>query len=156
MVDITTKSPTSRSATATGRVLIPERAYIALTSSPDGRSSAKGDVLSVAQLAGIMGAKRTSDLIPLCHPLSLTNVDVCLELCADASANKRWIQVVAKAECRGSTGVEMEALTAVSVACLTVWDMLKAMGGKDMVIDGVMVTSKSGGKSGDWSRDVEQ
>jgi cyclic pyranopterin phosphate synthase len=156
MVDITTKSPTSRSATATGRVLIPERACIALTSSPDGRSSAKGDVLSVAQLAGLMGAKRTSDLIPLCHPLSLTNVDVRLELCADAASNKRWIQVVAKAECKGATGVEMEALTAVSVACLTVWDMLKAVGGKDMVIEGVMVTSKSGGKSGDWTREVEQ
>lgn len=156
MVDITTKSPTSRSATAIGRVLIPERAYIALTSSPDGRSSAKGDVMSVAQLAGIMGAKRTSDLIPLCHPLSLTNVDVRLELCAEAVHNKRWIQVGAKAECKGATGVEMEALTAVSVACLTVWDMLKALGGKDMVIEGIMVTSKSGGKSGDWTREAEQ
>ena len=159
MVSITDKPSTSRSATASGRVRIPKVAYELLSNSADGASGTKGNVLAVAQLAGIMAAKKTSDLIPLCHPISLTNVDVQLALrttTSEATALEQgaiyYITVEAKAEVNGATGVEMEALTAVNVACLTIWDMLKAVAGKDMVIEDVKVTKKSGGKSGDWIR----
>jgi molybdenum cofactor biosynthesis protein MoaC len=156
MVSISDKSSSKRSATAVGTVTIPKLAYELLTDSSGGKNKAtrKGDVLTVAQLAGIMGAKRTPDLIPLCHPISLTNVQVELAL-KDQSANgkdKYAIEVEVTAECVGATGVEMEALTAVNVACLTVWDMLKAVAGKDMIIGNVKVVRKSGGKSGDWER----
>lgn len=111
------------------------------------RTAKKGDVLATAQLAGIQGAKRTSDLIPLCHPLPLSGVDVRLE---PQPADGR-IHCVATAKTTGRTGVEMEALTAVMSALLTVYDMLKAMD-KGMVIGPVQLTAKSGGRSGDWVR----
>lgn len=155
MVSITSKEPSSRSATATGRIVIPSVAYDMLNEPKKGeknKATVKGDVFTVAQLAGIMGSKRTSDLIPLCHPISLTNVQVDLALKYDRVQGRCSIEVQATAECTGATGVEMEALTAVNVACLTVWDMLKAVAGKEMVIQDIKVVRKSGGKSGDWER----
>jgi cyclic pyranopterin phosphate synthase len=104
----------------------------------------KGDVRAVAEIAGVMAAKKTSDLIPMCHPLSLSKVEVRVEV-ADGG-----LAVTARVKTTGPTGVEMEALTAVSVACLTLYDMLKAAE-KGMVIEAVRVVSKTGGKSGDWS-----
>jgi molybdenum cofactor biosynthesis enzyme len=130
----------------------------------------KGDPLIVAQLAGIMAAKRTSDLIPLCHQINLSSVDVTFSLVPASSSHPPpaaalsdrpdgadgggWVNVEATAGCVGGTGVEMEALTSASVALLTVWDMVKAVAGKEMVIEGLMVVGKSGGKSGDWKRDL--
>ncbi|MEQ9172516.1 MAG: cyclic pyranopterin monophosphate synthase MoaC [Rhodospirillales bacterium] len=139
MVDVSAKDATERSATAKGSVLMaPETLQRILD-----RGVKKGDVLSVAQLAGIMAAKRTPDLIPLCHPLMLTSVKV--ELTCDPARNAVDIQ----ATCRltGQTGVEMEALTAVTVAALTVYDMCKAVD-RGMRIEDVRLTHKSGGKSG--------
>lgn len=139
MVDVGDKAVTARQATATGRItLSPE----ALTAIRDGNAK-KGDVLAVARVAGIMAAKRTSDLIPLCHPLPLTRVTLDLEL-SDAA-----ITATCTAATDGKTGVEMEALTAVSVALLTIYDMVKAMG-HDMTIGGIRLIAKSGGKSGEW------
>ena len=140
MVDVSAKPVTARRATAQGRyVTRPD--VIALL-----RDDAlpKADVLTTARLAGIAGAKRTSDLIPLCHPLPLDAVTIDLEL--DESS----ILITATARTTGRTGVEMEALTAVSVACLTLYDMLKAAD-RGMVITGIRLLSKSGGRSGDWS-----
>ena len=107
----------------------------------------KGDVLAIAQVAGVMGAKRTSDLIPLCHPLAITGVDLSFELDEHASA----VEITAVARIVGKTGVEMEALTAVSTAALTVYDMCKAVD-KDMVIDQIRLVHKVGGKSGEYVR----
>lgn len=157
MVSITEKAATTRSATAVGRVRVPKIAYDLLKTSKDGSSGTKGNVLAVAQLAGIMAAKRTSDLIPLCHPIALTNIDVKLDMqegswAVNSGRHDCYITVEATAEVQSATGVEMEALTAVNVACLTIWDMLKAVAGKEMVIEDVKVTKKSGGKSGDWTR----
>lgn len=154
MVSITAKTPTSRSVTAIGKVIIPSHAYdLLLETKEKNKASAKGDVLTVAQLAGIMGAKRTSDLIPLCHPINLTDIQVNLTPKYDRVEGRCYIKVEATAACTGATGVEMEALTAVNVTCLTIWDMLKAVAGKEMLIDGIKVIRKSGGKSGDWQRD---
>jgi cyclic pyranopterin monophosphate synthase len=139
MVDVSGKPVTDRVATATGCVRM-DPATLALI--VEGRAK-KGDVLAVARLAGIMGAKRTADLIPLCHPLAITKVTV--DLVPDAALP--GVVVTATVKTSGQTGVEMEALTAVSVACLTVYDMLKAVD-RAMVIDAVQVTLKDGGKSG--------
>jgi cyclic pyranopterin monophosphate synthase len=139
MVDVSGKPVTNRVATATGRVRM-EPATLALV--VQGRAK-KGDVLAVARLAGIMGAKRTADLIPLCHPLAITKVTV--DLAPDDALP--GVVVTATVKTSGQTGVEMEALTAVSVACLTVYDMLKAVD-RAMVIDAVQVILKDGGKSG--------
>jgi len=109
----------------------------------------KGDVFSVAELAGIMGAKKTSELIPLCHPLPLSKVSVRIEVGSDESS----LIVSAQTKTSGQTGVEMEALTAVSIACLTIYDMLKAVD-KNMVISDIMLIEKQGGKSGPWQRKV--
>jgi len=139
MVDVSAKDATERTATAKGSVIMaPETLQRILD-----RGVKKGDVLSVAQLAGIMAAKRTPDLIPLCHPLMLTSVKV--DLTCDPARNAVDIQ----ATCRltGQTGVEMEALTAVTVAALTVYDMCKAVD-RGMRIENVRLTHKSGGKSG--------
>ncbi|KAI0660595.1 molybdenum cofactor biosynthesis prote [Cubamyces menziesii] len=208
MVDVTRKEPTSRVASASGRIVIPKIAYDLITGEDDANSEeehsleaeetttlrkakekarAKGDVLTVAQLAGIMGCKRTAELIPLCHPLQLSHISVTLHpeavplarSGADASTagaghtfsgstrsgigkhqQQRQEQqplvysIVCRAtvSCEGKTGVEMEALTAVSVGLLTVWDMLKAVAGKDMVIGEIMVTRKEGGMSGRFVR----
>ncbi|TKY90094.1 hypothetical protein EX895_000092 [Sporisorium graminicola] len=152
MVDVSHKPTTSRSATAVGRVYLPTSAshLLLATESQQGISN-KGPVLHTAQLAGIMAAKRTSDLIPLCHPLPLTHVDVKLDI-VHGQHEESWIQVECTATTAGQTGVEMEALTGCTTACLTVWDMVKAVAGKTMRIGDVMVVRKSGGKSGDWVR----
>jgi cyclic pyranopterin monophosphate synthase len=139
MVDVSGKPVTDRIATATGRVRM-DAATLALVL--QGRAK-KGDVLAVARLAGIMGAKRTADLIPLCHPLAITKVTV--DLVPDDALP--GVVVTATVKTSGQTGVEMEALTAVSVACLTVYDMLKAVD-RAMVIDAIQVILKDGGKSG--------
>ncbi|MEL6962799.1 MAG: cyclic pyranopterin monophosphate synthase MoaC [Pseudomonadota bacterium] len=139
MVDVSAKDQTAREATASCRVLM-EDATLALIQS---RGVKKGDVLSVAQLAGIMAAKRTPDLIPLCHPLPLTSVEVRLALVTDPAS----IDITATCKLKGRTGVEMEALTAVSVAALTVYDMCKAVD-RGMSITDIRLRKKSGGKSG--------
>ncbi|KAI5477327.1 molybdenum cofactor biosynthesis protein [Pseudohyphozyma bogoriensis] len=153
MVSVSEKADTLRSATAEGLVYLNPLAFELVVPSTHTTSASmptkKGDVFTVAQLAGIMGAKQTSNLIPLCHPLALSHISVNLEPVPEQYA----IKVVATAECAGKTGVEMEALTAASVACLTVWDMCKAVAGKEMVIGEIKVTKKSGGKSGDWERE---
>lgn len=139
MVDVSEKSASERIAVAKGSVYMAP-ATLALIRD---RGVKKGDVLTVAQLAGIMGAKRTPDLIPLCHPLALTSVKV--ELALDAARNA--VDITATCKLVGQTGVEMEALTAVSVAALTVYDMVKAAD-KGMRIGDIRLTHKSGGKSG--------
>jgi len=141
MVDVSDKAETERVATAQGSVIM-QPATLALIK--DGGVK-KGDVLSVARLAGIMGAKRTPDLIPLCHPLALTSVQVDLTL--DEARNA--VDITATCKLTGKTGVEMEALTAVSVAALTVYDMCKAVD-KGMQIVDIRLTHKSGGKSGTY------
>ncbi|GAB3448407.1 cyclic pyranopterin monophosphate synthase MoaC [Insolitispirillum peregrinum] len=143
MVDVSDKDITERVAVAKGLVRM-EPATLALIAS--GQAS-KGDVLSVAQLAGIMGAKKTPDLIPLCHPLALTKVTVDLRLLPNDNA----VEITATCKLKGRTGVEMEALTAVSVAALTVYDMCKAVD-KGMVIEHIRLEHKSGGKSGTYQR----
>jgi cyclic pyranopterin phosphate synthase len=140
MVDVSDKPHTARVATAEGLIrMAPETLALAL--SGEGK---KGAVGPVAELAGVMGAKQTSNLIPLCHPLSLSRVQV------EVSPAEQGLRVTATAKTTGPTGVEMEALTAVSVACLTLSDMLKAAD-RGMVIEGVRLLSKSGGTSGDWT-----
>ena len=141
MVDVSDKEVTARSATATGRVLVSARVVELLR----GEGVPKGDALAVARLAGIMAAKQTPALIPLCHPLALSGVTVDLEV-GDES-----VDITATVRTTDRTGVEMEALTAVSVAALTVIDMVKAVD-KAAVITDVRVEAKSGGRSGDWSR----
>ena len=140
MVDVGWKPVTDRMATATGEVAM-QPATLALIR--DGLMK-KGDVLTIAQLAGIMGAKRTAELIPLCHPLSLNKVDVSLVLDEPGSR----VRITATATTSGQTGVEMEALTAVSVAALTVYDMCKAVD-RGVRIDGIRLLRKTGGQSGD-------
>ena len=141
MVDVSDKDVTARSATASGRVLV-SPAVIALLR---GEGVPKGDTLGVARLAGIMGAKQTPQLIPLCHPLMLSSVTV------DLAVTDESVDIVARVSTTERTGVEMEALTAVSVAALTVVDMVKAVD-KKAVISEVRVEAKTGGKSGDWTR----
>ncbi len=198
MVDVGQKEPTRRTATASGRIVIPRIAYELVTGGrveDDARESptnadaasfrkaqekarSKGDVLTVAQLAAIMGCKRTAELIPLCHPLQLSHIAVTLhpdsrtasdapkEAEADfvegtrsdvglgqSSARLTYsIMCRATVSCEGKTGVEMEALTAVSVGLLTVWDMLKAVAGKEMIIQDILVEQKAGGRSGSFMR----
>ena len=140
MVDVSGKEPTARRALAEGWVRMSPETLVLATG-----GAAKGDVLGTARLAGIMGAKRTADLIPLCHPLPLDKVSLDL----DPDPELPGIRVRAIAKTSGRTGVEMEALTAVSVACLTVYDMLKAAE-KGMEIGGIRLLEKDGGKSGAW------
>ncbi len=140
MVDISAKNVTLREATAQGRIAMSEEALHAIK---DGTVK-KGDVLAVARVAGIMAAKKTSDLIPLCHPLALSKVTIDFAFEGDS------IVVSAMARLNGQTGVEMEAMTAASVALLTIYDMAKAID-KAMVISDLRLLKKSGGKSGDWS-----
>jgi cyclic pyranopterin monophosphate synthase len=140
MVDVSDKASTKRVATAEGRVLMSAKA-LDLARSKGG----KGDVRGTAEIAGVMAAKRTSDLIPMCHPLALSNVKVRVNELEDGSG----LGVVAEVGTTGPTGVEMEALTAVSVACLTIYDMLKAVD-RAMRIEGVRLLAKSGGASGDF------
>jgi cyclic pyranopterin phosphate synthase len=144
MVDVSGKAVTARTATARVRVVM-EPATLAMIQKG---SAKKGDVLGVARLAGIMGAKRTSDLIPLCHPLPISSVKVDLEPDVQAHA----VEITATVRTTGQTGVEMEALTAASVAALTVYDMCKAVD-RSMRIEGLRVIHKAGGKSGEFSQD---
>jgi cyclic pyranopterin monophosphate synthase len=141
MVDVSDKAVTARAATATGRVRVSPRVVELLR----GAGLPKGDVLATARIAGIMGAKRTPELIPLCHPLAISGVTLDLAVADDA------VEITATVRTTDRTGVEMEALTAVSVAGLTVVDMVKAVD-KAAVITDVRVESKSGGRSGDWTR----
>ena len=142
MVDVSAKAETLREATAQARITM-QPATLALIISGTAK---KGDVLGVARLAGIMAAKRTADLIPLCHPLPITAVTV--DLAADAAGSA--VEITATVRTTGRTGVEMEALTAASVAALTVYDMCKAVD-RGMVVEGLRVVAKSGGASGDFS-----
>ncbi|RHW16380.1 cyclic pyranopterin monophosphate synthase MoaC [Sphingomonas gilva] len=141
MVDVSGKAMTTRTAVARGRVTMAAEALAAIR---DG-TAAKGDVLATARIAGIMAAKRTSDLIPLCHPLPLSSISI------DLATDETGITATATARTDGKTGVEMEALTAVSVALLTLYDMAKALD-KAMTIGDIRLLSKTGGKSGDWVR----
>jgi len=145
MVDVAGKPATHRVAVATGRIRM-QPATLALVR--DG-TTRKGDVLGVARIAGIQGAKRTSELVPLCHPVPLTRVAVEFRVDETAAA----IDCTATAETVGATGVEMEALTAVQVALLTIYDMCKAVD-RGMVIDGVRLLEKRGGKSGEWKAEA--
>ena len=141
MVDVGAKEQTERRAVAEGFIRMkPETLQLALSG-----ETKKGDVVSVAEIAGVMAAKRTWDLIPMCHPLALTGVKVRVEPVADLPG----MRVVAEAKITGRTGVEMEALTAASVACLTLYDMLKAAD-KAIVIENIKLLEKSGGASGDF------
>ena len=143
MVDVSRKRDSVRRAVAKGRVVFSEGAFEAAKNG----GSKKGDIRRIAELAGIMGAKKTSDLIPLCHPLSISSVTVSVE---PDDVAKAFI-VTAEVKTTGKTGVEMEALTAVSVACLTIYDMAKSID-KAIVIEDLRLIEKSGGKSGDFKR----
>lgn len=139
MVDVSAKAETTRQAVARGRVSMSKEAAQAILEG----SAKKGDVLAVARVAGIMAAKKTAELIPLCHPLMLSKVSL------DLSADEQGVTATATVRTTGQTGVEMEALTAVSVALLTVYDMAKAID-KGMIIGPITLIEKTGGKSGDW------
>lgn len=142
MVDVTDKEKTFREAAAEGRVRMAAETLEKVRAG----AMAKGDVLAVAQVAGIMAAKRTHELIPMCHPVALTGVDISFTLEPEA------VRIRAAARCRGETGVEMEALTAVSAAALTIYDMCKAVQ-KDMEIGEIRLCRKTGGKSGDYEKE---
>lgn len=141
MVDVGEKAPSKRTAVAAGRVLVSEETFHLLETG----GIKKGDVLTVAQIAGIMGAKKTPDLIPMCHPILLGGIDLSLTL----DKERLSVEIEARVSCAGQTGVEMEALTAVSAAALTVYDMCKAVQ-KDMVIADIRLLSKTGGVHGDY------
>ena len=141
MVDVTDKEVTCREAVAEGTVYMNEQTIQAIVD----WNIKKGDVLSVAQVAGIMAAKKTSDVIPMCHPLMLTSVDISFDV------RKTEIVIKAVVKCKGETGVEMEALTAVSTSALTIYDMCKAIQ-KDIVIGDIKLLEKTGGKSGHYMR----
>lgn len=143
MVDVGGKPVTLRTATAEGRVRMSREAFELVAA----KGVAKGDVLTVAEVAGTMAAKRTGELIPLCHPLPLDLVEVRATL----EPQLPGVRVTARVRCEGRTGVEMEALTAAAVACLTVYDMVKAAD-RGMTIEGVQVLDKTGGTHGDWRR----
>ena len=146
MVDVAAKQPTGRSATAQGRITLSRETYQAVLAG----TLKKGDVLGTAQIAGILAAKKTPELIPMCHPLLITGIDMDFTPEEETSS----IAITATVRCTGQTGVEMEALTAVSVAALTIYDMCKALQ-KDMVIGPVRLLEKSGGKSGTYRLDGE-
>ncbi len=143
MVNVGAKDETDRKATASGRVFMNRETLELIRSG----GIKKGDVLTVARIAGIMGAKRTADLIPMCHNIPFDGIEMGLSL----DSEKCCVEVQACVSCHGRTGVEMEALTAVSVACLTVYDMCKAVQ-KDMFISDIRLESKSGGVHGDYQR----
>jgi cyclic pyranopterin phosphate synthase len=145
MVDVSAKAVTERVAVAEGRVVM-QRETLALCLSGQAK---KGDVFATARIAGILAAKKTHEFIPLCHPLLLTKISVDLE----GDESLPGVRVTAIAKVAGQTGVEMEALTAASIACLTIYDMLKAVD-RGMRIEGIALVEKRGGKSGDWTRDA--
>lgn len=142
MVDVGDKAVTERMAVATGRLIAsPETIELVRTG-----TAKKGDVLTIAEIAGVMASKRTADLIPLCHPLPITSAKLNIEVTSDTEIN-----VTACIKTKGQTGIEMEALTAVSVACLTLYDMLKASD-KSMTISAIELIEKTGGKSGTYKK----
>jgi len=143
MVDVGGKEETQRVAVAKGRIRMKPETVAVIR---EGRA-AKGDVLAVAQVAAIMAAKKTPEIIPMCHPLLLTRIDVDFQLTDDS------VEIEARVDTKGQTGVEMEALTAVSAASLTIYDMVKAVD-RGMTIEGIRVEKKQGGRSGDWTRDA--
>ena len=142
MVDVGDKAETKRVAVAAGRVQMHPETIAVIRAG----TAAKGDVLGVARVAGIMAAKRTWELVPMCHPLLLTKIEITYAVGDDA------VEIEAQVETRGKTGVEMEALTAVSVTALTIYDMVKAID-RGMTIDAIRLLEKHGGRSGDWSRE---
>lgn len=146
MVDVSEKQVTARTAVARGEIRMKPQTL----SMVKDKALAKGDVLAVAQVAAIMGAKKTSDIIPMCHPLLLSGIDVSFTI----NEHESKIEIQAEVKNSGQTGVEMEALTAVSVAALTIYDMCKAVE-KDMVISNICLLKKSGGKSGEYIRKEE-
>ena len=146
MVDVGDKAPSARTALAAGRVLVNRETFAQIRSG----GMKKGDVLTVAQIAGVMGAKHTPDWIPLCHPIPLTGINLELRLDEERCS----VEILARVSCEGRTGVEMEALTAVTAAALTVYDMCKAVQ-KDMVIADIRLLEKSGGVHGDFVREEE-
>jgi len=146
MVNVGDKDCTERTAVAAGRVLVNEKTLELIRTG----GMKKGDVLTVAQIAGILGAKQTSAIIPMCHPISINGIDLELHL----DEEKCSVEITAAVSCMGRTGVEMEALTAVSTAALTVYDMCKAVQ-KDMVITDIRLLTKTGGVHGDFRRETE-
>ena len=144
MVNVGEKPPSRRTAVAAGRVLVNEQTFALIRSG----GMKKGDVLTVAQIAGVMGAKRTPDIIPMCHPILMDGIDLALHL----DEAKQSVEITATVSCDGRTGVEMEALTAVSAAALTVYDMCKAVQ-KDMTITDIRLLKKTGGVHGDYLRE---
>ena len=147
MVNVGEKNASLRTAAAAGRVLVNRETFALIRSG----GMKKGDVLTVAQVAGVMGAKRTPDLIPMCHPILIDGVDLQLSLDEERCS----VEILAAVSCDGRTGVEMEALTAVTTAALTVYDMCKAVQ-KDMVIADIRLLRKSGGVHGDFQREEEE
>lgn len=143
MVDVSEKADTLRTATAKARVLLNADTYALVKSG----GTKKGDVLTTAQIAGIMGAKRTPDVIPMCHPIALTGADISFEL----DDENHTIDIFATTKCTGPTGVEMEAMTAASIAALTVYDMCKSAQ-RDIIIESICLLRKAGGKSGEFRR----
>lgn len=146
MVDVGSKNITVRAAVAEGRIFMRKETLAKILEG----THKKGDVLGIARVAGVMGAKRTADLIPLCHPISITNVEI--ELTPEPDQNAVYCKATVK--CQGQTGVEMEALTAVQVTLLTIYDMCKAVD-RGMVMQDIGLAHKSGGKSGVWNRDAQ-
>lgn len=144
MVDVGSKEETVRAAVAAGRIIVNAETFDKIKTG----GMKKGDVLGTAQIAGIMAAKKTSAIIPMCHPLMLTGIDIKFNMDEKTPA----VEIMAEVKCKGVTGVEMEALTAVSAAALTIYDMCKAVQ-KDMIIDEIKLISKTGGKSGEWRRE---
>ncbi len=147
MVDVGEKPISERTAVAAGSVLVNENTFALIRSG----GMKKGDVLTTAQIAGIMGAKRTSEVIPMCHPVAVNGINLALSLNEERYA----VEITAEVSCDGRTGVEMEALTAVSIAALTVYDMCKAVQ-KDMVITDIRLLRKTGGEHGDFIREGEK
>lgn len=150
MVDISSKEDTLRTATALSTITVTESIYRQINEN----KNKKGDVFAVAQIAGIMAAKNTANIIPMCHPIMLTSININFDWVINESMNNYQIRIKSKVKSKGATGVEMEALVAVSAAALTIYDMCKAIS-KDMVIGETMLLNKSGGKSGDYHRDLE-
>ncbi|WP_019241122.1 MULTISPECIES: cyclic pyranopterin monophosphate synthase MoaC [Bacillus] len=149
MVDVSYKNETERTAIAKSSIIVNENIYNQIV---EGKNK-KGDVFAVAQVAGIMAAKQTSSIIPMCHPIALTGVNINFEWKIDESTSHYEVIILAEAKTKGLTGVEMEALTAAAATALTIYDMCKA-GGKDMIIGPTMLMKKTGGKNGDYIREL--
>lgn len=148
MVDVSSKEETLRIAIAKSSIIVNDEIYAQIAEG----TNKKGDVFAVAQIAAVMAAKNTSTIIPMCHPLPLTGIDINFEWSIDRDTNHFEIIILAEVKTKGVTGVEMEALTAASAAALTIYDMCKAVG-KEMIIGPTMLMKKTGGKNGDYERE---